>query len=203
MLWEIALLSIFLYPTSGLLYIALIALFVAILLGFPEVERRKHSPWNPSTWWGWCTQQGRRIVLPSNTLWLSCLLSKVPNRLRELFYPLTLLQFNFKRGTKQVRKDYSTFQRFYGLARHAKYQTGQKKHFWHFTIEPFYLAPSDNHRHGLIIPLVWGLIYMPCCLIFDLHGGICFKTFRDWGGVPTDGWSCQDDFVRLGLLRWG
>ena len=33
--------------TSGLLFIAVTALFIAILLGFQEVERRRHSPLNP------------------------------------------------------------------------------------------------------------------------------------------------------------
>ena len=140
--------------TSGLLLIAVTALFVTLFLGLQEVERRKHFHWNPnpvqdkplgktrgswtSTPWGWCTKQVRGIFLPFDTLRLSCLLSRVPNRSGGLFYPLILLRFNSKRSTKQVRKDYSTFRHFYGLARHAKHQIGQEGLFlilygWVFT----------------------------------------------------------------------
>ena len=189
--------------TSGLFLIAVTTSVIAILLAFQEVERRKHSPWNSSTLWGWCTKQVRGTLLPSDTLRLSCLLSGVPNRSGGLFYFLTLLLFNSKQSTKQVKKDYSTFQHFYSFACYAKHRTSQEKLFWHFTVELLHLAPSDNHRHGLITPLDWGLIYMPHCLICDLHGGIHSKTFQGRGGLPTGGWSCQDDFVRLELYGWG
>ena len=55
------------------------------------------------------TKQVRGTLLPSDILRLSYLLSGVSNRSEGLFYPLTLLRFNSKRSTKQVRKDYSTF----------------------------------------------------------------------------------------------
>ena len=176
MLWGIALLFIFLYLISGLLFIVVTALFVAIFLGLEEVERHRHSPWNPSTLWGWCTKQVKGTLLPSDTLWLSCLPSGVLNRSGALFYPLTLLQFNFKQSIKQVRKDYSIFQHFYGLAPYAKHQIGQERLFWHFTVELLHSGWSDNHRHGLITLLGWGLICMLCCLICNLHGWIRFKT---------------------------
>ena len=147
MLWEIALLFIFLYPTSGLLLLAVTALFVAILLGLQEVERRGHFSWNLSgnhlaelggVWhsilWGWCTKQDKETFLFSDTLRLSCLLSGIPNRSGGLFYLLTLLRFNSKRSTKQVRKDYSTFRHFYSLARYAKHQTGQGGLFYPLTL---------------------------------------------------------------------
>ena len=169
MIWGIALLFFFLYLTFGLLFIAVTTLFVAILLELQEAKRRRHSLWNAnlvwdkspgrawrswlSTPWGWCIKQVRRILLPSDILRFSCLLSGVSNRSGGLFYPLTLLRFNSKQSTKHVKKDYSTFRHFYGLARHAKYQTGQKALFWHFTVEPLHSALSDNHRHRLIIPL--------------------------------------------------
>ena len=126
--------------TSGLLLIAVTALFVTLLLGLQEVERCRHSPWNPnpvrdkplsrtqrswtSTPWRWYTKQVRRTLLLSDTLRLSCLLNGVPNRSGGLFYPLTLLWFNSKRSTEQVKKNYSTFRQFYDLARHAKHRTG-------------------------------------------------------------------------------
>ena len=147
MLWGIALLFIFLHLTSGLLLITVTVLFVAILFGLQEVERRKHSPWNlfgnhsaklggvwPSTPWGWCIEQDRGTLLPFDTLRLSRLLSGIPNRSRGLFYPLILLRFTSKRSTKQVRKDYSTFQHFYGLARYAKHRTGQEGLFYPLTL---------------------------------------------------------------------
>ena len=159
MLCKIALLFIFLYPTSGLLLIAVTVLFVTILLRFQKVERRRHSPWNLSSlrqitrqsskeltfyslrlmhqigqgdssiFWHFMvelftkqsTKQVRETLLPSDTLQLSYLLSGVPNKSGWLFYPLTLLWFNSKRSIEQVRKDYSTFLHFYGLARYAKY----------------------------------------------------------------------------------
>ena len=174
----------------NLLLIAITASVLAILFGLQEVKRRRHFLWNPSTLWGWCAKQVKRTLLSSDTLWLSCLLSGVPKRSGRLFYPLTLLRFNSKRSTKHVRKDYSTFRRFYGLAHHAKHQTGQEKLFWHFTIEPLYSAPSNNHWHRLITPLGLGLICTPCCLICDLYGGIYFKTFGDQGELLIGGWSC-------------
>ena len=119
----IALVFIFLYLTSGLFLIAVTVSFVAIFLGLQEVERRRHSLWNLSTPWRWCTKQIRWTLLPSDTLQLSYLLSGVPNRSVRLFNPLTFLRFNSKRSAEQVRKDYSTFRTFYGLARHAKHQT--------------------------------------------------------------------------------
>ena len=60
------------FSTSGLLFITVTTLFVAILLGLKEVERCRHSPWNPNPVWdkplgkacnnwpftpyGWCTE---------------------------------------------------------------------------------------------------------------------------------------------------
>ena len=82
-------------------------------------------------------EQVRRTLLLSNTLWLSYLLSGVPNRSGGLFYPLTFLRFNSKRSTKQVKKDYSTFQHIYGLACNAKYQTGQERFFYPLTLLRF------------------------------------------------------------------
>ena len=167
MLWGIALLFIFLQPTSGLLLVT--ALFVAIFLALKEVKRHRHSPWNPnlvwdkslargrrswlSTPWNSCTKKVRGTLLLSDTLRLSCMLSKLLNRLERLFYPLTILRFNSKRSTKQVRKDYSTFQHFYGLACHAKHWISQEKLFWHFMFEPLYSTPSDNHKHRRITSL--------------------------------------------------
>ena len=69
------------------------------------------------------TEQVRGTLLSSDTLRLSYLLSGVPNRSKGLFYPLTFLRFNSKQSTKQVRKDYSTFRHFYGLACYAKHRT--------------------------------------------------------------------------------
>ena len=83
------------------------------------------------------TKQVRGTLLPSDTLRLSCLLSGVPNRSGGLFYPLTLLRFNSKQSTKQVKKDYSTLRHFYGLTCYAKHQTGQEKLFYSLTLLRF------------------------------------------------------------------
>ena len=178
--------------TSGLLFIVVTALFVAILLGLQKVKKLRHSPWNPSslrqitwqslkelifyslrlmyqigqgdfsTFWQFTDElfakqsikQVRETFLPSDTLWLSYLLSGVPNRLGGLFYPLILLRFNSNQSTKQVRKNYSTFWHFYGLACYAKHQTGQEKVFYPLTLLRFscLLCKTPNRLRGTFLP---------------------------------------------------
>ena len=100
------------------------------------------------------TKQVKGILLPSDTLRLRYLLSGVPNRSGGLFYPLILLRFNSKQSTKQVRKDYSTFQHFYGLARYAKHRTGREGLFYPLTLLRFScsLCKTLNRSRGSFLP---------------------------------------------------
>ena len=99
-------------------------------------------------------EQVAGTLLPFDTLQLSYLLSGAPNRSGKLFYPLTLLRFNSKRSTKQVRKDYSNFQHFYGLACYAKHRTDQEGLFHPLTLLwfSFSLCKTPNRSRGTILP---------------------------------------------------
>ena len=100
------------------------------------------------------TEQVRETFVPFDNLQLSCLLREVPNRSGGLFYLLTFLRFNSKRSTKQVRKDYSIFQHFYGLACYTKHQKVQKRFFYHLTLLrfSFLLCKIPNRLRRTLLP---------------------------------------------------
>ena len=93
-------------------------------------------------------------LLSFNILQLSYLLSGIPNKSERLFYSLTLLRFNSKQSTEQVRKDYSIFGHFYGLVGYAKHQTDQEGLFFPLTLLRFScsLCKISNRSRETFLP---------------------------------------------------